>query len=217
MVLRTVIAVALLGGMALTTAQPAVAQQSGFSVPAGPRTSWRGRIHIRNGPFASVYREHWGNGITDNGLALGNTIVGGLVTVLPPVLDRIIGQGVQQGIEYDPAGDACTPAEVPSNDVNYSSRTVALATLKKNQMELLASLGIKDDQYPELLTPPAPDQDVIEWDGGPAAQRAGHANPQRQQAFQNQQQPQQAHGQQAAPRAQRRQLPPPQPEPAPQP
>jgi hypothetical protein len=35
-----------------------------FQPPSGPRTTWRGRIHIRNSPHRSVYRERWGGGLT---------------------------------------------------------------------------------------------------------------------------------------------------------
>lgn len=47
-----------------------------FQAPPAVQAS-RGRRYVRNGPilFGSVYRERYGNGITDNGLSLGNTLI----------------------------------------------------------------------------------------------------------------------------------------------
>ncbi len=46
-----------------------------FEVPPGPRTTWRGRIRIRYGPFARVYRERWGAGITPVGGAVLTNLI----------------------------------------------------------------------------------------------------------------------------------------------
>jgi hypothetical protein len=45
--------------------------------------AWRGRIRYHRGPLGGErYFRRWGNGITDNGLALGTSIVGGVTNVL---------------------------------------------------------------------------------------------------------------------------------------
>ena len=73
-------------GISWSPAQLAAGHRQQFSVPTHPRSSWRGHIRIRNGLFGSVYKEHWGGGVTNNGRAVLTNLFDNAATVLPIVL-----------------------------------------------------------------------------------------------------------------------------------
>lgn len=149
----------------------AIAQRTGFGIPTFPRTSLRGRIHIRNGPFANVYREHWGGGLSDNAVVLGNAAIGGFVQVAPSLFSYLGGLpgggggesasmfGPESAQQADCPESAAPPP--PSNDPNFETRRKDISTLRERQRALLVLLEVPPEKIEEAMResvpPPTPE------------------------------------------------------------
>lgn len=142
---------------------PAIAQRPGFGVPTFPRNSLRGRIHIRNGPFANVYREHWGGGLSNNAVALGGSALGAFVQVAPSLFGMLGGGGQEQSLFDQEAArdeDCAMFEDLPSNDLNLDTRREELTALRERQRSLLVRLGVSESELEEVMAealPPAAD------------------------------------------------------------
>jgi hypothetical protein len=190
---RYVAILIVLSGMLAVDCRSAIAQRPGFNVPTFPRSSLRGHIHIRNGPFGSVYRERWGGGISSNAVALGTSAIGGFVQVAPSLFGFLGGLPATGGeaaslFGQEAAAQDCLDAPPlpppPSNDPNVEKRGEVLTDLRKRQSGLLAKyFGITDEASLEVVrpapaellpAPPAPDGD---GENGPGDDLGDPLNP----------------------------------------
>ena len=64
-------------------ADTALAQSYPYPSMFEANDSWRGRIRYHRGPFGGErYHRRWGNGITDDGVALGTSFFGNVTSIL---------------------------------------------------------------------------------------------------------------------------------------
>jgi hypothetical protein len=82
-VVKSATCVLILMGAAMLCGSSASAQSYPYPSMFEANDAWRGRIRYHRGPFGGErYFRRWGNGITDNGLALGTSFFGSVTSVL---------------------------------------------------------------------------------------------------------------------------------------
>ena len=152
---RSVLA-ATVGLAMLFEAPSATADRPFFTVPTGPRSGWRGRIYIRNGLLARVYRERWGNGITDNGLAFGTAAINGFVQTAP--LFAGLGGSSPNNNDTRDSRFENNAGPIAPLDANGTQRKKKLDSIRQRQTKLLKEeLGLSDQEIAPVVVPPQSD------------------------------------------------------------
>lgn len=145
--------------------------QAQYGPPSWAGSTLRGRYHYYNGPHVNFGRGRWGNGISNNGALVLNTLTttaGAVAPQIIPVILRTTSSGgdgqTSEGPNDTVSSNVSESAQdLESLDANREARSKKLDEIEKRSLALLERLKLTDNSplsvKGDSQSPPATNKD----------------------------------------------------------